>query len=370
MRILQISSAENFGGGEQHLCDLAAGLQARGHDLFAAIRPSCKWKNKLRGIGEKNIVEMPLKGSADLLSAVRLARYLSRNRIDIVHAHTARDYAPAAVAARLSKRAAFVLTRHVLFPMSTVNALLLRNTAAAIAVSTAVETGLRRIFPDEKIVSIPNGIAMSRFRSSEEEASGADFRAAYNIPADVPLVGTVGELKPLKGQEDFILAAAEVVKSFKETRFLIVGKDNSADRTFKRRLRRMAKVLGLESNLTFLDWVEDTVPLLSALDVFVSASHSESFGLAILEAMASGTPVVATETAGARELAGAERTDLLVGIQDPVELATAISRILRHPARAEEIGRENRRRAALQFSLEQMLDSTEDLYRRVLKQTD
>ena len=73
-------------------------------------------------------------------------------------------------------------------------------------------------------------------------------------------------------------------------------------KNFARELKRLVKIFDLEDRFLFLDWVENTAPLLAAMDIFVSASHSESFGLAIFEAMASGKAIVATETEGAKEL--------------------------------------------------------------------
>src|SRR5262249_39613088 len=101
-----------------------------------------------------------------------------------------------------------------------------------------------------------------------------------------------------------------------------------------------------------------------ALDVFVSASHTESFGLAILEAMAMGTSVIATETAGAVELL-CDR-DLLVPINDPVRLANAIAAMLGDDERRRAGGNKLAIRAVENYSSSRMIDATEALYREVL----
>jgi glycosyltransferase involved in cell wall biosynthesis len=368
MRVLQISSAKDFGGGERHFCDLADGLSDRGVTVFVAVRPECTWREKLDRVPEDRIVEVPLRGSADARSTFALSRLIREQRIDIVHAHVARDYVPAAVAVRLAGRAGLVLTRHVLFPMSRFSRFFLRNVSRVIAVSSAVETNLLATFPQEKIVEIPNGISLERFAGARPDKDGADFRNAYGIPSDAKVVATVGELKPLKGQEDFVLAAAEIVKKVPEAYFLVIGKDNSRTGDFRRRLRRLSKVLGIEERCKFLDWVEDTAPLLSALDVLVSASHSESFGLAILEGMASGKPVVATATAGAKELIQDRKSGLLADIKDPVSIANAVVRVLRDEAFADSIGGEARKRAQSGFSIEKMVGATAALYGEIVDQ--
>jgi glycosyltransferase involved in cell wall biosynthesis len=116
----------------------------------------------------------------------------------------------------------------------------------------------------------------------------------------------------------------------------------------------------------FLDWVDDLPALLAALDIFVSASHSESFGLAILEAMASRTPVVATETEGARELLRDHQTGLLVPVKDPVKLAEALDVLLSDREQSAALAASAQEIAEKQFSLAEMIDKTESLYREIL----
>ena len=161
-----------------------------------------------------------------------------------------------------------------------------------------------------------------------------------------------------------MIAAGEVVRKVPEAFFLVIGRDNSRDSGFRRKLRRLVKALGLTGRFLFLDWAEDTAVALAASDCFVSASHSESFGLAILEAMASGTPVVATDTAGAKQLLADGDAGILVGIGAPVEIAGAIAGIFQDPAAADRSARALVR-AQREFSLESMVSATEALYKEV-----
>lgn len=364
MRILQISSAKNFGGGERHFVDLCHGMQERGHQVFAALRPTNQWQSRLDFLPAENILHVSIRNSFGVLSAMRIADFVRDNEIDIVHAHVARDYIPASLACGISKRAKFVLTRHLLFQLKPFNRFALKNLTRAVAVSSGVEAALRRVFPPEKVATIPNGIDVDHWVGIDTLKLREEFRFLHNIPLDAPLVGIVGELILLKGQRDFVLAAQEVAKKFPEARFVVVGKDNTLDRSFRRELKRLVKVFGLENNFLWLDWVEDTAPLLAALDIFVSASHSESFGIAILEAMATGKAVVATETEGAKELL--HDTGQLVPIKDALALAEKINELLANTEKRKEIGQVLRSRAIKDFSLERMVDETEKLYNVIL----
>ena len=364
MRILHVSSARTFGGGERHVADLSRGLAERGHDLFVALRPTNEWQHRLSFLPPENIVHVSIRNSFGVISSLRIADFVKENGIEIVHAHVARDYIPVSVACLAAKPVKFVLTRHVMFPLKPFNRFALQNVAKAIGVSAPVADGLRRVFPREKVAVINNGLDVNSIAEEDRLKLRQEFREFHAIPQNVPLIGTLGELKEMKGQRDFVLAAGELLKEFPKVHFVVVGKDNSADRGFRRELRRLAGVLGMEDRFLWLDWIDDTDSFFSAIDIFVSPSHSESFGLAMLEAMAHGKPVVATETEGARELFG--RKAELVEIGEPVTLARQIGELLSDETACTNTGEQNRITAGEKFSLKRMIDETEALYRKIL----
>lgn len=296
---------------------------------------------------------------------MKIADFVRAHEIDIIHAHVARDYIPASIACLAAGRGRFVLTRHMLSPLKPFNKYALKNLSKAIGVSEFVGSELRSVFPDGKVVVIPNGLDLDGLR--DRSALRREFRETHAIEPDVPLVGTLGELREAKGERDFILAAAEVAKRLPECQFIVAGLDNTFDKAYRRELRRLAGVLGIGDKVLWLDWLDDTAPFYAAIDVFVSPSHAESFGLAILEAMIRGTPVVATKTEGARELLGKDAP--LVPVKDPVALARAIGDSL-EDENHDETGERLRHRAAEKFSLTRMLDATEKLYTEIRRDSD
>jgi len=364
VRILQISSAKIFGGGEKHFVDLSHGLINRGHEVFAALRPTNEWQARLDFLPPENILHVSLRNSFGVLSAQKIAEFVRAKDIEIVHAHAARDYIPASLACRIAKDTEFVLTRHVIFPLKPFHRFTLTNLSKAIAVSKVVETNLQKVFPKEKIALVSNGIDVESWSNANREKLRQEFRFEHDIPFDAFLIGTIGELKLLKGQRDFILAANIIAQKFPDARFVVVGRDNSLKKDFRRELKRLVKIFRLDERFLWLDWVEETAPLLAALDVFISASHTESFGLAILEAMASGCAIASTATDGAQELLD-ESSGKIVPIGKVIELADAVADFLEDEKMCEDFGKNAQVRARDNFGLEKMIDETEKIYKEV-----
>jgi glycosyltransferase involved in cell wall biosynthesis len=364
VRILHISSARAFGGGEKHLVDLAREMTNRGHEIFVALRPTNEWQSRLDFLPAENIMHASIRNSFGIFSAQKIAGFVREKNVEIIHAHLARDYIPASIVCRMTQNTKFILTRHVLFPMKPFHRFALQNVSKVVAVSPAVVANLQKIFPAEKTVCIPNGINIENYESNRETLR-EEFRFLHNISFDSKVIGIIGELKVLKGQRDFVLAAQSIAQKFPEAFFVVVGKDNSVKQEFRHELKRLVKVFNLEERFLWLNWVEDTAPLLAALDVFVSASHSESFGLAMLEAMASAAPIVATETEGARELIENDKTGKLVAVKEPIELAEAVGELLENKNLREALGKNAQIVAREKFSLEKMIDETERLYRNL-----
>jgi glycosyltransferase involved in cell wall biosynthesis len=366
MKILQICSARELGGGEKHLADLANALARRGHDVFAALVPSSPLLAELIAVPRDNIIELRMRNSLNVASALKLAQFAREHRIEIIHAHVARDYP---LAAFVSQRAGarLVLTRHVLFPISGLHRLTLRRTARVIAVSAAVACGLRsqNIFDPDRIVLIHNGIDVDRFAKGREDVADDEQGASKRL-----CVGMIGHLAPIKGQQDFIRAAAIVCGLRNDVDFVIAGEDKSRGGENRRTLEELIDDLGLNQRVRLIGWVDQVAKLLPTFDLFVSPAHVEPFGLSIVEAMAGGVPVIASMSEGAREIIEDGKTGHLVPIGDVEALAKAIGELLSDPVQRRRLSENAERAVRERFSLEQMIEATEEVYRQALKNQD
>lgn len=365
MRILQISSAASFGGGERYVADLTNTLQQRGHDLYAAVRARSPLIDQLQISGRK-IQTLPLRNALDVQSAHELTRLVRRHEIEIVHAHMARDYSLAAYAARRNRNTRFIVTRHVLFPLNRLHRQTLARAHRVIAVSNAVGRELRnaRIASNDQIAVVHNGIDLERFARALAHFDRAEFLRSLRLPPDSLIVGSIGELRTLKRHDDFIRAAATIASRFPKAHFLLAGVDTSSTGEERNRLERLVTELRLSDRFDFLGWVDTAEHLLAAMDVFVSASETESFGLAIVEAMAVGSAVVATATEGAQEVIDDKKTGLLVPIRDVEGIAETVAQLLANEEQRSALGQQARAAVAERFSLQRMVDEIEAIYAR------
>jgi len=221
-------------------------------------------------------------------------------------------------------------------------------------VSRAVAESLysQSVFDAKKVVTIHNGINLTQFASVEaRQASSQKFR-----------VGTAGHIAPIKGQEDFVRAAAIVIQNHPDVEFVMAGEDKSRSRANRMALEKLIRELGLEENVTLIGWVDDMPQFLSTLDLFVSSARSEPFGLAIVEAMAAGVPVVATASEGALEIIDDQRSGRLVPIGDLPSMAKVIDQLINDATERRRLAQNAKAVAREQFSLERMVERTEEVY--------
>src|SRR5438067_2650235 len=381
MRSLQVSSARAFGGGERHLADLARGLARRGHELFAALAHDSPLRDELDALPPRNVHTLALRNALDIGSALKLARVALDEKVDVIHAHVARDYTLASLAARRATAARLVITRHVLFPLSRLHRRALSNVSRVIAVSDAVARSLRaqNIFDPEKIRVVTNGVDLRRFADARAEVERSVEKSEKSVEesgrdspegdrARRPLrVGIVGELSEVKGLEDFVRAAAVVAERFGDAvEFVIVGDDATRTGEYRARVERLVAELGLKERVRLLGRLGEVAGVLVSLDVFVSASRTESFGMAMAEALACGVPVVATATDGAREIVEDGHTGSIVPIGDADALAAAVASLLEDEGRRLAFGARASESARARFNLERMIEETERVYAEAL----
>lgn len=213
-----------------------------------------------------------------------------------------------------------------------------------------------------KVRHIPNGIDLERFLEirSPDSQHPVSTKRDMGCAAKTQVVGLVSRLIPHKGVKTFLLAIFSLGRMGFTPQVIIAG-----DGPFRDELEAFAAELGLGDQVRFLGFIEDMVSFYSALDVFVLSSFSEGMPLSVIEAMASGVPVVATRTGGVEEVVmpGAGR---LVPPGDPESMAACIRDALLYPEESRIFADRARLHAGENFSLEEMIRKTEEVYEEVL----
>jgi sugar transferase (PEP-CTERM/EpsH1 system associated) len=208
-------------------------------------------------------------------------------------------------------------------------------------------------FELSRIRTIRNGVDLERFASTSRVVA----RRELGIPDDVVAIGTVGRLVPVKDHATLLTAFADTWRSQPNTRLFLAG-----DGPLKAALQQQARELGIDTAVRFLGHRSDVEHVLAALDVFVLSSVSEGMSNTILEAMATGLPVVATAVGGADELVVDGHTGLLVAPSQPRALAAALSTLAADGGRRNAMGISGRERVVAAFTVSRMVAEYEQLY--------
>lgn len=303
---------------------------------------------------------LPLKKTWDwngLLTAAAIRRFIREQKVSIVHTFFETSDLWGGLIARLSGCPVLISSRRDLGILRTrkhriAYKLISRLYDRVLAVSPQVRDYCiehDRLAPD-KVRVLFNGLDMQKI---EHSPGRTEMRRSMGIAEDVPVIITIANLKPVKGIDVLVQAAAQVCRRYPNALFLIVGR--KTDAVYCRQLEAAIAGLGLERNFLFLGSREDSFPLLKMSDVFCLPSRSEGFSNALIEAMACRVACVATDVGGNREALEHIVSGMLVASEDANSLAHALLILLNHPDLAATMAREGERVALEKFTLKAMM---------------
>jgi glycosyltransferase involved in cell wall biosynthesis len=305
MRIAQIMLAKQFGGAERSFVDLCAELVARGHEVLAVCEARGAALPLLRAIDGLTIRTVRVWGAWDPFAARTIARALRAHQCAIVQCHLAR-------AAHLGGRAARMLGLPTL--AKTHNYVDLRYYRAIDRLVPTTRSQQRYLLDHgidaSRVARIPNFTRLPRAAVRPQ------------VTCEVPRVLALGRLVEKKGFDVLLEALALVARAAKQLDVTIAG-----DGPQRAALEARARTLPDNIAVHFVGWRDEVATLFKRSDLFVLPSRDEPFGIVVLEAMAAGVPIIATQTAGPLEILNAD-TAVLVPIGDVQALALAIGQFL------------------------------------------
>ncbi len=309
----------------------------------------------------------------DCKALFKLYCFLRKEKYEIVHTHTSKAGLLGRIAAKLAGTPIVIHTPHghVFFgyfgPMRTNFFIRLEKIASLITDKIIALTNREKkdtiafkVAKEDKLTVIHSGIELDKFTQSSTQ----DIRLLKNnlgIQEKALIVGTAGRLVPIKGPEYLIKAAEKILQIHKNIFFLFAG-----DGYLKEDLAALAQDLGIEKNILFLGWKDNAAEIISLYDIFVLPSLNEGMGRVLVEAMALGKPIVASNIGGIPDLIFHGKNGFLVPPQKPDELAQYIQFLLEDKNIRKMMGQEGKE-LAQHFSAEQMVQKIESLYNHLLE---
>ncbi len=356
LSILYVDTEGVWRGGQEQLFSLMTGLKRKGHRVELAVPLDAPLGEKARQAGVP-IYEFRQRGGLSLLAFLRLWFILRKGSFDIIHFNTPRAIVMGGLASRLCRTPVRISSRRVNFPLRTKVSHYkynwMQENVVTVSLSirrTLLEGGVR----PELVTVIYEGVDVNWIDQQR--------RPLLLRPMKGPVVGTVAHLSEEKGHHILLKAAACLAPQFPEVTFLLVG-EGELEQDLKKSVQR----LGIEKQVVFAGFRSDSEAWMRTFDIFCLPSRSEGLSSAILAAMASQLPVIATRVGGIPELVVDGETGFLVSANHPQELVRALDRLLRSRNLCRRMGQAGRRRVQTYFTLDRKLDKTEKLYRKLLR---
>jgi L-malate glycosyltransferase len=384
MRVLYGNHTAEVSGGERSLLSLLAALPDSVEPLVAS--PAGQLQSAVRALAVPVTTITGTAGSLRLhpvhtpqalaemsAAAVQVRRAAGRSRAEVLHANSIR----AGIVLGLARGARAPVVVHVrdCLPEGAASSATMRLIAATattvIANSHYTARWVSTAAPRARVEVIYNAVDLALWDPARIDREGA--RARPGDPSGGPLLlGVVGQLSPWKGQDTAIEALRLLCEEGRDARLLLIGSAKFIARAtrfdnerYLARLHELAAGAGLGDRVSWLGEREDVPELMRALDVLLLPSWEEPFGRSLIEAMALGVPVIATNVGGPPEIISDGVEGYLLAPREPGPWAQAIARLADDPGRAAEMGMAGRRRVQERFTVARHVAEVLDLYARI-----
>lgn len=363
MRILLLTTHLNIGGISTYTVSLARALKLKGREVYVASSGGDLTAGlEKAGIAHINIdiftkSELSPKVFRAIFEISRIARKLN---IDVIHSQTRITQVAGFFASKLCS-VPLVTTCHGFFHKNIGRAILPSWGDKVIAISDAVRENLVNYFGVDKarVSLIYNGVEAEKFLKAISKEEKDSLKDSFGIKKDCNVIGMISRFTPDKGHDTLLYGLSGILKEKPNTQLVLVG-----DGDKKQDMINLAQKLNLSDQVVFVKPQIDTVDVLSIMDIFMfTPARREGLGLAVLEAVASGKPVVATDVGGVSSVIENNVNGFLVEPAKPELLVEPVLRLLNDQALYAKMARSGREIAVRKFSIREMADRTENVYR-------
>lgn len=369
INILHVISKLPVGGVENQLL-MILGKYDRGK--LSPIVCSLSDKGEIgREIEEAGIEVIPLnklRHTFDWTMVKDIYNLIKKKNVKIVRTHLYHANLYGRLAARIAKVPCIVASVHDTYTYTMdkklhrriINKCLSRFTDKIVAVSEAVKKDILKYddISDDKIIVIHNGIDKGGFQNINREL----IRSNLAISPEVQVIGMVGRLSLQKGQKYLLKAVSKIRDRFPKIVLLIVG-----DGPLRNELESYARSLDIMKNTIFLGSRRDIPAILSSMDIFVFPSLWEGLPSTLIEAMAAGKPIIATDITPNKEIINSEKVGILVPAKNSDALASSIDLLLHNKDLSEDLGKAAKERAFSHFNIKATVDRYTTLFENILR---
>ena len=369
--ILYLHEAAQLGGAENSLFNLLKKIDRTVFSPIFACPGKGLFPDKLTKLGVKvyPVTFFPLRKIIGVRSVINEIRRIIRDeRIDLIHSNSIRTHLYAAIAGKMEKKPVIwhernLIDKELIDPDSLFSFLPDKIICNSRAIAGRF---LKKDKLPEKISVIHNGVDIVEFNPL---VTGGEIRKEFKIKPERSVIGIVSRFNRCKGHETFFRAAKIIANNGSDCVFLVGGSAVfEEDRDREKYLQDMVKCLGIDDRVIFTGFMEDMPKIYAAMDMLVLASEAESCGRVILEAMASGKPVIGTDTGGTPEIVLNGVTGLLISPKDPSVMAKAMADLLKDQSLARRMGKAGRERVERLFNIEGNVARIQNTYLKLLEE--
>lgn len=367
IRVLETIRQGKVGGGESHLLSLVENLNRSLFDPVVLSFTDGPMIDQMNRLGIKAHV-IPSKKAFNFGIEARVRKILKDEAIDVIHVHGTRAYTNVVWSARALKIPT-VYTVHgwsfhddqkIVTKLTRIlsERVLVRQAKRIISVSQSDQLTGKKHFGKFDSIVINNGIDLKKFNANRPLKN---IRAEYNIPEDVMLIGYVLRITHQKNPLGMIEAFCQVLNHTKDVRLLMIGEGELKGQVLAR-----VKELEIGEYVYFDNFRQDMPDILKAIDVYCLPSLWEGLPIGLLEAMAMGKAVIATNVNGSREVVNHKENGLLIEPKDTAALVDAILQLYQQPELREKLQTQAKNTINDRYNVVHMTRNTEEIYRQVM----
>jgi len=360
--LLHTEWSSGWGGQEIRILAESLAFKSRGISVKIAAQPNGELIDRAKNAGIE-VFPVQMHKGLNISAIWQLVKIIKNEQINIIHTHSSVDHRLAGIAAHISG-SPIVRSRHLSTPISRSPISKALYTKLADRVITSGESIRQAMIKNNRIssdhiISIPAGIDTNQFSLEREMV---DIRSLYQIPKESFIIGIVGVLRSWKGHQDLIAAVKNLRDKIPKLKLLIVGEGPQ---------RKAIEEQVIESNLSDIviltGYQKDPAPFMKAMDIVVLPSYAnEATSQVLPQAMAMRRPVISTNIGSLSEVVINEQTGLSIPPRDIDALANALIRLYRNKELRYELANSGYEHVQSKFTFNQMIDSTEAVYRKLL----